>query len=92
MKPYLSVLTLLGWFALIAQFCISLSIGAAPAAELIVRYFSYCTIVTNIMVALCSTTLLFIPRSKWGSFFARQTTQALLLIGIAKRANRTRSR
>ena len=82
MKPYLSVLALLGWFALIAQFCIILSSGVAPTAELIVRYFSYFTITTNLIVALCCTTLLFVPQSKWGSFFSRQTTQAAITVYI----------
>jgi len=82
MKPYLLVLALLSWFALIAQFCINLSSGAAMAAELIVRYFSYFTITTNIMVALCGTTLLFVPQSKWGSFFSRQTTKAAITVYI----------
>lgn len=82
MKVYLAVLVLLGWFALIAQFCISLSSGLAPTAELIIRYFSYFTITTNIMVALCSTTLLFVPQSKWGSFFSRQTIQAAITVYI----------
>lgn len=82
MRPYLAVLALMAWFALIAQFCINLSGGAAPTVELIVRYFSYFTITTNIMVVLCSSTLLFIPQSKWGSFFSRQTTQAAITVYI----------
>ncbi|CAL1518992.1 Pr6Pr family membrane protein [Chitinophaga sp. MM2321] len=82
MKAYLSVLTVLGWFALIAQFCITISSGIAPPVEIIIQYFSYFTILTNLMVAVCCTTLLLRPRSRWGDFFSRQTTRTAITVYI----------
>lgn len=61
-----------GWFALIAQFYISMQNNIVPADELIIRYFSYFTILTNILVALCFTSILL--GQVRGSFFTKPDT------------------
>jgi hypothetical protein len=82
MKMFIAVMVIIGWFALIAQFYINASLKANPVPEMIVRYFSYFTIQTNLIVAVCFTTLLFNPGSKWGDFFSRQQTLAAITVYI----------
>ncbi|SIO07756.1 Pr6Pr family membrane protein [Chitinophaga niabensis] len=61
MKIYLFIIALLGWFALIAQFYILINSEAAPLPELVIRFFSFFTILTNLLVAVCSSVLLARP-------------------------------
>jgi hypothetical protein len=68
MKAYLALLVVLGWFTLIAQFVVNITSVIAPPAELVIRYFSYFTIDSNLMVAVYCTVLLFKPKSNWRSF------------------------
>jgi hypothetical protein len=81
-KLYLAVLVTIGWFALAAQFYINISSGITGIREMIIRYFSYFTIQTNILVALCFTTLLLKPRTKWGRFFTSQQTLSAITVYI----------
>ncbi len=75
-------MVILGWFALAAQLYINATAKITPIPEMIVRYFSYFTIQTNLLVVLCFTFLLLSPRSKWGSFFSKQQTQAAITVYI----------
>lgn len=81
-KGHLALITLLGWFALLAQFYINMTSKVAPYPELIVRYFSYFTITTNLLVALACTVLLFGTASKLGLFFNRQSLLTAILVYI----------
>lgn len=78
----LAVLVLAGWFALAAQFYINVSLKQHPLAEIITRYFSYFTILTNLLVAICYTCLLVSPGSAAGRFFSRQQTLAAVTVYI----------
>jgi len=82
MKIYLAAMVIIGWFALIAQFYITANLGVTPVPEMIVRYFSYFTIQTNLLLAVCYTVLLFSPGSAWGRFFSRQQTLAAITVYI----------
>lgn len=87
MKAFLSVMAMLGWFALIIQFRLMLNSRLAPEGELIIRYFSYFTILTNLMVAICCTTLFLLPATALGTFFSRPTVLTaiavyILIVGI----------
>jgi hypothetical protein len=81
-KIFLALMVIIGWFALIAQFYINANLKANPLPEMIVRYFSYFTIQTNIVVAVCYTVLLLKPGSKWGNFFSRQQTLSAITVYI----------
>jgi hypothetical protein len=81
-KMFLALMVIIGWFALIAQFYINANLKANPLPEMIVRYFSYFTIQTNIIVAVCYTVLLLKPGSRWGNFFSRQQTLAAITVYI----------
>ncbi|GAC1451576.1 MAG: Pr6Pr family membrane protein [Chitinophagaceae bacterium] len=82
MKLYLAVMVTIGWFALIAQFYINVTQKALPVPEMIVRYFSYFTIQTNLLITICYTILLFSAGSAAGKFFSRQQTLAAITVYI----------
>jgi hypothetical protein len=79
---YLIILFILGWFALISQFWLILLSKQASIAETITRYFSFFTILTNIMLAVCATVLLIKPRGKCGNFFSKPSTLTALTVYI----------
>nr|WP_068892651.1 Pr6Pr family membrane protein [Pedobacter panaciterrae] len=60
------------WFALIAQFYLTTQINIVPIDESVIRYFSYFTVLTNILVALCFTSLLL--KRKENGFFTKPAT------------------
>ncbi len=83
MKTLLILLSLLGWFALAAQFYLQISAHLATLAESITRYFSYFTILSNLIVAICSTVLWLAPGSRAGQFFARTQTATAIAVYIS---------
>lgn len=80
---FLLLISLLGWFALVSQFYLILVSKQASVAETITRYFSFFTILTNIMLAVCTTVLLLKPDSRWGNFFSKPGTLTALTVYIA---------
>jgi hypothetical protein len=82
MKMFIALMVIIGWFALIAQFYITASLQVNPVPEMIIRYFSYFTIQTNLLVAICFTVLLFSRGSQWGIFFSRQQVLAAITVYI----------
>src|ERR1700744_6439176 len=81
-KFYLSLMAIVGWFALIGQFYLIMISKQASAAETIVRYFTFFTILTNILIAVGCTVLLLKPGSGWGRFFTKNTTLAAITVNI----------
>lgn len=74
--------TLLGWLAILIQFYLHIENGAFPIPELVIRFFSYFTILTNILVALSFSILLFTPHSVWGRFFSKTQTLTAITVYI----------
>jgi hypothetical protein len=68
---YLSITAIIGWFSVISQFYLILVNRVVPLLETVIRFFSYFTILTNILVACCFTILILKPASKPGAFFSR---------------------
>ncbi len=81
-KLLLSLIIILGWFALIAQFYLIIENRVTSIPETIIRYFSFFTILTNLLVALCFTSILFNPESRLGIFFSKPKTQTAITIYI----------
>jgi hypothetical protein len=71
----------LTWFALIAQFYLTGHSDVLPVDESVIRYFSYFTVLTNILVALCFTALLL--KRKEGGFFTMPSTLTATAVYIA---------
>lgn len=86
-RLYLAVLAALGWFALSTQFYLIIVNRTASIPETFVRYFSYFTILTNFIVAICSTVLALGKDAKLYRFFSGQQTLAgitvyIVMVGI----------
>ena len=83
----LIVIALCGWFALIMQMRLNLSSKAASFGEILARYFSYFTLLTNLIVAAVATTLLLARNTGVGKFAAQYgtltaVTTYILIVGI----------
>jgi len=81
-KLLLAAICLLGWFALVGQFYLIILNRITSIPEIIIRYFSYFTILTNLLVAICCTALLTNRNSKIKSFFSRQNTLTAVAVYI----------
>jgi len=82
-KIFLIVLFVSGWFSLIAQFYLIIINRTTSVGETIIRYFSFFTILTNILVVLCATTLLFGYKKNRNTFFARLNNVTGIAVNIA---------
>lgn len=78
----LAVIILCGWFALIGQFYLNVKNDTVTLAETILRFFSYFTIDSNLLVTVCAMFLLFGSKSRLGSFFSRESVQTALAVYI----------
>ncbi|HEU0228665.1 MAG TPA: hypothetical protein VFQ86_13075, partial [Arachidicoccus soli] len=54
---YILAGALIGWLALILQFTLTMLHRSLPVSTSIIKYFSYFTILTNLLVAICFTVL-----------------------------------
>lgn len=82
-KVILVILFISGWFALIAQFYLIIINRVTSVSETIIRYFSFFTILTNILVVLCVTALLFVHKKSGNTFFTRLTNVTGIAVNIA---------
>lgn len=84
-KIRLWVIALLAWVGVILQFYLAAQnwagLGLSPF-EGTIRFFSYFTILTNILVALSFTAVLTRPQSKLGVFFSGHSAQAAIAVYI----------
>ncbi|QEC66119.1 hypothetical protein FRZ67_01915 [Panacibacter ginsenosidivorans] len=83
-KTFRIIAFLFGLTTLAAQFVIMMK--GAEGTEIItrvVRFFSFMTILTNILVALAYILPLSSPSSKTGKFFAKPDTQSAILVYIS---------
>lgn len=82
-----SIVAVLAWSALILQFVVMTTgpeFHNVGAGESVVRYFSYFTILSNIIVAITTSAIAFVPRA---TFFQAASTQAavatyITIVGI----------
>lgn len=76
-------LFIISFVTIVAQFWITVTVAnAEPMLTRIVRFFSFMTILTNILVALTYILPLLSPTSKAGKFFAKPNTQSAILVYI----------
>jgi len=79
---FLTIGATLTWFAVVLQFYLIIINRVESVLETIIRYFSFYTILTNILVALALTVLLLKPNSRWGNFFSRANVLIAITIYI----------
>ena len=72
----------LGWFAVIAQLYLIITNRVVSVPGTVLRFFSYFTIDTNILVALCFTFIFLGNKSHFGKFFTKATTITALTVYI----------
>jgi hypothetical protein len=82
-KTFLIVLFIAGWFALVAQFYLIILNKVAPVSETIIRYFSFFTVLTNLIVVVCCTFLLLKPTSHAANFFSQPVTLTAIAVYIS---------
>jgi len=71
---------ILAWFALVLQFALIIIDRKLSVAGTIIQFFSYFTILTNLLVALCYTNLIV---SAEGNFFTKPETLSAATVYIA---------
>lgn len=79
---YTAILAILAWTAVVFQFYLILLNRTASVAETIIRFFSFFTILTNILVAFCCTTLWWRPGSSLGRRFSMPGTLTAITVYI----------
>ena len=72
----------LGWFAVIAQLYLIITNRVVSVPGTVLRFFSYFTIDTNILVALCFTFIFLGNGSRLGKLFTKATTITALTVYI----------
>jgi hypothetical protein len=72
----------MAWFALILQYYLTVTKPDAPFIEATVRYFSFFTILTNVLVALALTLPWLSPDTRLGHFFTRPSVRTAILTYI----------
>jgi hypothetical protein len=84
MRIYAAIGALLGWFALALQ--LYLMLVQSPAPEMlgtVITYFSFFTILTNILTASVFTAVALQPQTGWGQWLCRPPVQAAMAVYIA---------
>jgi len=81
-KYYRMAAAALAWFALALQYTLTITKPDAPFLEATVCYFSFFTILTNILVALALTLPWLEPQSRAGQFFDRPSVRTAILAYI----------
>jgi hypothetical protein len=81
-KLYLLLIVLLEWFALIAQLVLLLQATRLPLTESLTRYFSYYTILTNIIIAAYAAVHCFTPAIKRTGFFFKPSVETAITLYI----------
>ncbi|MDI6034670.1 Pr6Pr family membrane protein [Flavobacterium sp. LB2P84] len=81
---FFAIIAIVSWFAVVLQLYLIILNRVVSLPETIVRFFSFFTIQTNILVAVCFAFLWLKPKSKWGLFFLKpkKTTAITLYITI----------
>ena len=81
-KIFLLILVLMECFALSGQLILQVQSGRAEILELLVRFMSYFTILTNILVALYAIALLIFPASNNKAALFRPSIQTAITLYI----------
>ena len=81
-RKLLGLIALLGLFAVPAQLYLALQNRVADITETVIRFFSYFTILTNILVLLVSLFLALNIKSRLTNFLARPSTRTASAVYI----------
>jgi len=79
------VIAIVGWLAIALEFYLTLAQPRAEgvdAGQRIIRFFSYFTILTNVVVAITTSAIAFFPATRLGKFFSRPGVQTAVAVYI----------
>jgi len=79
---FMAIIALIAWFALVLQLYLNVTSGT-PVALALLNYFSYFTILTNILVAVGVSSALWANQTATGQFFSQTNVKAGTAIYIA---------
>ena len=82
LQIFLTLGTLIGWFAILAQLYLVILNRTTSVLESIIRFFSFYTILTNILVSTFFSTLLLKPNSRLGKIFSQPKVAAAITLYI----------
>ncbi len=86
MLAVMSLIAVIGWFALVLQLYIMLvdpALAGWTLAQITAKFFSFFTILTNLLVALSLTVCLLLPQSGLGKFFSRPSVKSAMRLGLS---------
>ncbi|MBV6496373.1 MAG: hypothetical protein DYH05_02885 [Acidobacteria bacterium ACB1] len=84
-RGFAGVIAIVGWLAIALEFYLTLAqprVEGVDAGERVIRFFSYFTILTNIVVAITTSAIAFYPTSRLGKFFSRPGVQTAVAVYI----------
>lgn len=70
------------WFAVVTQLYINIEHRVLSLPQTIIKFASFFTILTNILVAVCFTSIALQPNKKWGKFFSRPQVASAITVYI----------
>jgi hypothetical protein len=84
-RIFAGVMAVFVWVVLVVQFCLQLTNQSVDVStsERIVRFFSYFTTLTNMIVAIAWTTVAYFPRTRIGEFLSRPDSQTAVAVYIS---------
>lgn len=83
MKFLAIFITILGWISLAVRFYLNLTTIDLPTGEITIRFFSYFTILTNLLVTIYCTYWLTSPKRKSGNLFRQAEALTALTVFIS---------
>jgi len=89
-KGFIAITAIIAWFALVLQLYLMMSLRpqtGLSAFEVLIKFVSFFTILSNLIVAVSFTIILLWPQSAAAIFFARPSNKAavavyILVVGI----------
>jgi hypothetical protein len=81
-RLFMLVGAIAGWVAIALQFYLLMANRTQDVPQTIIQFFSYFTILTNILVAIYFTVLLFNPKSSLAKFLSKSDTTTAITVYI----------
>lgn len=79
---FLLVVAVIGWLAILLQLYLIIANRTASIAETVVRFFSFFTILTNLLVAICCSAILSWGKQGIGRSFSKPATLTAITLYI----------
>ncbi len=81
-KIFITLGAIIATLAVLLQLYVIIENRVMSIPQTLIKFFSYFTIISNIMVAICFTTLSVQPTSRWGQFFLKPQTATAINVYI----------